>query len=188
MAVRSPLSGVLQDVTAAPGQAVASGAPLFTVAQIDTLWIRVPLYVGDREAVDLGQPAAVSGLGAERSAVIATPVAGPQTADPATSSTDLYFSPARPSLLRVGDRVSVALPLRLSEQGLTVPTAALLYDMHGGTWVYEALDDHKFVRRRVEVKTQIGGKAVIERGLDAGTKVVTDGAAELFGTEFGAGK
>ena len=29
---------------------------------------------------------------------------------------------------------------------------------------------------------------LVTRGLDAGKKVVTAGAAELFGTEFGAGK
>jgi membrane fusion protein, heavy metal efflux system len=189
VAVTSPLSGILQDVTAAPGQTVSSGAALFTVAQIDTLWIKVPLYVGDREAVNPGQPVAVSGLGTDRTFVMATVVAGPPTADRMTSSSDLYFAPTQPSpLLRVGDRVSVALPLRESEQGLVVPTAAIVYDMQGGTWVYEALGGHKFVRRRVVVRTQVGNKAVLERGFEAGKTVVTDGAAELFGTEFGAGK
>jgi RND family efflux transporter MFP subunit len=189
MAVKSPLTGVLQDVTAAPGQTVAPGASLFTVAQVDALWIRVPLYVGDRDSVDLSQPVAVVALGGDRTITTATRVPGPPTADPTTSSTDVFFTPARATdLLRVGDRVSVELPLRASEQGLVVPTAAIVYDTQGGTWVYEALGDRKYARRRVGVKTQFGSKAVIERGLDAGNNVVTDGAAELFGTEFGAGK
>jgi cobalt-zinc-cadmium efflux system membrane fusion protein len=187
--VKSPLTGILQDVTAAPGQAVSSGSALFTVAQVDALWIKVSLYVGDRGAVDLTQPVAVVELGGASPIVMASRVAGPPTADPRTSSTDLFFAPERPSdRLRVGDRVSVQLPLRESEQGLVVPTSAIVYDVHGGTWVYEALGNHKYARRRVEVKTHVGDKAVLERGLAAGTNVVTDGAAELFGTEFGAGK
>jgi multidrug efflux pump subunit AcrA (membrane-fusion protein) len=43
------------------------------------------------------------------------------------------------------------------------------------------------VRRRVEIGRHAGDRAVIRRGLTAGVKVVTAGAAELFGTEFGAG-
>ena len=189
VAVRSPLAGVLQDVTAAPGQAVAAGSPLFTVAQVDTLWIRVALYVGDRSQIDLTQPVAVAELGGNRPLGAATRIAGPPRGDPVSSSTDLYFAPTEASEnLRVGDRVTVALPLHASDRGVVVPSAAIVYDLQGGTWVYEALGDHKYARRRVGLKSQAGNKALIDRGLDAGKNVVTSGAAELFGTEFGVGK
>ena len=42
IAVRAPIGGVLQEVSAQPGQTVAAGAPLFSVSQVDTLWVRVP--------------------------------------------------------------------------------------------------------------------------------------------------
>jgi hypothetical protein len=45
-----------------------------------------------------------------------------------------------------------------------------------------------FVRRRVEVVRVADGRAVLSFGPKVGTPVVTGGAAELFGTEFGAGK
>ena len=80
------------------------------------------------------------------------------------------------------------LPLTGAEQALVVPTAAVLYDLNGGSWVYEATGATTFVRRRIEIRSQIGGKTLVTRGIDAGKKVVTAGAAELFGTEFGAGK
>jgi len=189
IAVRAPLSGVLQTVTAAPGQSVAAGAPLFTVSQVDALWVKVPLYVGDRDSVDLSQPVAISGLAGGGTILMAERVAAPPSADPTTSTTDLYFAPASGTeLLRAGERVSVQLQLRDSQSSLVVPVAAIVYDLDGGTWVYEALDNHAYARRRVEVKGLAAGKALIGRGLEAGKKVVTDGAAELFGTEFGAGK
>jgi len=190
IAVRAPLTGVLQDVAAAPGQTVASGSPLFTVAQTDALWVKVPLYVGDRELVDSNQPVTISGLGSgSGTTLIATRVSGPPSANPTTSTTDLFYAPkSGAEILRSGERVSVQLPLRESESALVVPAASLLYDLNGGTWVYEALGNHVFARRRVDVKGQSGNKTLIARGLQAGQKVVTDGAAELFGTEFGAGK
>jgi hypothetical protein len=79
------------------------------------------------------------------------------------------------------------LPLRQSEQGLVVPEAALLYDMHGDAWVYEDVGGNAYARRRVQVSRHAGDLVVIARGIPQGAKVVTAGAAELFGTEFGAG-
>ena len=79
------------------------------------------------------------------------------------------------------------LPLRASEKGLVVPDRAVLYDISGGTWVYEDRGDGTYARRRIEVARHAGDLAIVARGIEPGTKVVTAGAAELFGTEFGAG-
>jgi RND family efflux transporter MFP subunit len=186
--VRAPLAGVLQSVTAAPGQTVAASAPLFEVVQTDALWVRVPLFVGERNGVDVGKPVTVVGLGGGP-ALSAVAVTGPPSADPTTATSDLFYALQSPgSLVRPGERVSVQVPLTGSEQALVVPTDAVLYDMNGGSWVYEATGPTTFVRRRIEIRTQVGYKTLIARGLEPGKKIVTAGAIELFGTEFGAGK
>ncbi len=41
---------------------------------------------------------------------------------------------------------------------------------------------------RVAMADVVGDAAVLRQGPSPGTRVVTVGAAELFGTEFGAGK
>jgi RND family efflux transporter MFP subunit len=187
--VRSPISGVLQSIAAAPNQTVAASAPLFEVVQTDSLWVRVQVFVGERNALDTTKPVTVTNLGgAKGPALVATPVAGPPSANPATATTDLFYSLQSGGGLRPGERVSVQLPLAGSEQALVVPTAAIVYDMNGGSWVYERTGDTTFVRRRIEIRAQIGDRTAIARGIDAGKEVVTAGAAELFGTEFGAGK
>jgi hypothetical protein len=53
--------------------------------------------------------------------------------------------------------------------------------------VYEDLGSNAYARRRVQIARHAGDRAVIARGINEGAKVVTAGAAELFGTEFGAG-
>ena len=117
------------------------------------------------------------------------PVTGPPSADPATATSDVFYALQSPgSVVRPGERVSVLLPLSGAEQALVVPTAAVLYDMNGSAWLYEATGDTTFVRRRIEIRSQAGAKTLVTRGIAAGTKIVTNGAAELFGTEFGAGK
>lgn len=191
MSMEAPIEGVLKAVHAAAGQAVASSTPLFDVIAIDTVWIRVPVYAGELAGVDPAQPAAVSSLGSGGSRAAppqaAQRITAPPSADPSAAAVDIFYALANTAGFRPGERVLVSLPLRAGEPALIVPEAALLYDTNGGTWVYEARPNHVYVRRRIEVAGHVDSKVKIARGLAKGTPVVTIGAAELFGTEFGAG-
>jgi RND family efflux transporter MFP subunit len=185
--VSAPFDGVVQAISAVPGQTVAASAPLLALAQIDALWVRVPVYAGDAGDVDEGLRAAVRRLGDTGAPMPATRVTAPLQGNPSAASVDLYYAVTNSGTLRPGERVLVELPLTSTEQGLVVPDTAVLYDIHGATWVYEDLGGNAYVRRRIEVARHAGNRAIIRRGLGEGVKVVTAGAAELFGTEFGAG-
>ncbi len=187
--ITAPFSGVLQAITAAAGQTVAPSAPLFQIAQVDALWIRVPVYAGDATAIDTTQSVTVTTLDSTGAPRLAKRVTAPLSADPIAASVDLYFEIAREGPpLRPGERVIVQVPLAATENGLVIPDSAIVYDIHGTNWVYEDLGDGRYMRRRIEVARHVGDRAVVSRGLSAGTRVVSVGAAELFGTEFGAGK
>jgi multidrug efflux pump subunit AcrA (membrane-fusion protein) len=117
----------------------------------------------------------------------ARPVQAPPSANTAAGTVDLYYAlDNRDRAFRVGQRVAVDLPLSGQTEGLSVPSAAILRDIYGGEWVYQRTAPNTFVRQRVEVASESGGRALLARGLTADAQVVTDGAAELFGTEFGA--
>ncbi len=94
--------------------------------------------------------------------------------------------------LMPGQRVGVDIPMTSVTEAFVVPAAAILYDIYGGTWVYvqSTTSDKgtKFTRSRVLLEWVEGDSAIISKGPAVGTLIVTDGAAELFGTEFGAGK
>lgn len=188
LTVTAPFDGVVQKVSAVSGQTVAASAPLLELAQIDTLWVRVPVYAGDARDVDERQRATVRRLGERTVPLSATRVTAPLQGDPSAASVDLYYAlSGNAGTFRPGERVLVELPLTSTEHGLVVPDAAVLYDIHGTTWVYQDLGDNAYARRRIEVARHAGDRAVVSRGLSEGLKVVTAGAAELFGTEFGAG-
>ena len=84
--------------------------------------------------------------------------------------------------------MGVTLYERGSEESLVVPWSAVMHDINGGTWVYENIAPQQYARRRVDVRRVVDGRAVLARGPAIGAKVVTAGAAEIFGTEFGTGK
>lgn len=191
LVVSSPESGLVRNVHVAAGQSVAAGAPLFEVVARDPLWVRVPVYVGDLASVDQTREARVHDLAeaAGSAGRLARIVVGPASADSGAATADLFFETANPDGgLRPGQRVNVSLALRSQGRALVVSWSSVLYDIHGAAWVYENTAPHAFVRRRVEVRRVAGDLAVLERGPAVGARIVTAGAAELFGTELGSGK
>ncbi|MCW3079196.1 efflux RND transporter periplasmic adaptor subunit [Segetibacter sp.] len=190
--LEAPISGVIQKVYSSTSQVLATAAPIVDIVSLQTLWIRVPVYAGDEAQINARENAFVRGLsdaGSSDNAVVARPVTGPQTSDPLSTSIDLYYEVDNSKgNFRPGQRISVTLPYKGTQSALVVPYSAILYDISGGTWVYENTAPRTFIRRRVNVSRVANGMAILQQGLAIGTKVVTDGAAELFGTEFGGGK
>ena len=73
-----------------------------------------------------------------------------------------------------------------SDGGNTViPYAAVLYDPDGATWTYTNPKPLVFVRADITVKNIDGERAILTKGPAAGTSVVTIGATELWGVEYG---
>ena len=189
--IESPDTAFVQDVHVREGQAVAAGAPLIDLVRLATVWIRVPVYAGEAASIDSTAPAQVLLLGepADAAGVLARPIPAPPSANATTAGVDLYYAMPNPGQrFRPGERVAVRLPRRDSDTGLVVPKAALLHDAYGGTWVYVTREPRIYSRQRVVVTDVSGTLAVLSQGPAEGMRVVTDGAAELFGVEFGSGK
>ena len=190
--LRAPADGVLINVAVQVGQQVPAGSILFEVADLDPVYIKVPVYVGEEESIAADKDAAVGGI-ADAPGKPTRPAKPVRQTTPSANAlattVDLYYEVENPDgKLRPGQRVGVTLPRKGEDESLVVPYAAVLYDLNGGGWVYESMGKHVYARRRVVVDHVVGAEAVLARGPKPGTKVVTDGAAELFGTEFGGGK
>lgn len=190
--LRAPRDSVLLGLEVAPGQTVVAGQPLFEVADLTTVWIQVPLYVGDLENIDRQLPARILPLTRKRqvAGLVARPVDVPAVGDPARATATVFFEVSGGEHgLVPGQRVRVEIPqIGDGEKRDVVPWASVLYDLHGNTWVYTSPERSSFVRRAVSVDHVEGDVAVLASGPPVGTAVVTTGAAELFGTELGVGK
>jgi hypothetical protein len=69
-----------------------------------------------------------------------------------------------------------------------VPFASLIYDPEGATFVYTSPKPNTFVRAPVTVIRINGDAVLLSDGPATGVKVVTVGAAELLGAEYGVGE
>lgn len=157
----------------------------------EVVWIRVPIHVSDRLAIE-GNGEVRVGVLARETEPTTRPghrVTGPPSANPEAGTVDHFFVVEnRDARLRLGERVAVTFELHDEELALVVPWGAVLYDVYGGEWVYERIGPHTYARRRVAVGSVAGALAALTRGPAPGATVVAEGAAELFGIEFGAGK
>ncbi len=163
------------------------GPGVATMGRQPLLWVRVPVFGSDLRAVT-GRAAAMVRPLADATAPPspARAVSAPPSANAVAGTTDLFYAlDNRAGRWRVGQRVGVALPMGGTTEGLAVPTAAIVRDINGGEWVYRKTEPNVFMRQRIAVASVSDGTALLANGLERGAEIVTDGAAELFGTEFG---
>lgn len=66
-----------------------------------------------------------------------------------------------------------------------IPSAAVLYDPDGSTWTYASPTHLVFQRKDITVARIQGDAAVLSRGPSVGAVVVTAGATEIWGVEYG---
>ena len=75
-------------------------------------------------------------------------------------------------------------PIRQDGRGKIMPYAALIYDAEGNAYAYTAPEPLTYVRQEIGIVRVDGDSVVLSDGPPVGAKVVTVGAAEVYGTEF----
>ncbi|MEG3125442.1 efflux RND transporter periplasmic adaptor subunit [Sphingomonas sp. GB1N7] len=174
-------------VDAALAQRRLLGPAVGAMANMASVWVRVPVFGTDMGSVERSRAVEVRPLGGDGPPRAARPVQAPPSANALAGTVDLYYAlDNRDGAYRVGQRVAIALPLAgRAQSGLAVPISAIVTDIYGGDWVYQRTAPDSFVRRRIEIASTANGRAILSRGLTRGDEIVTVAAPELFGTEFG---
>lgn len=180
------------EVLALPAPAAASATTTTVTTQPSAapeLLVRVTLSDGDLTQVDRTQSVMVLPLARVEGV---TGVPAKLVESPALDQVDasaLYYALASTEHeLTSGQRVQVEMELTGDEvKRSVIPYAAVIYDLEGATWAYTNPDPLTFVRASIEVDYIDGDRAILTNGPPAGTAVVTAGAAELYGEEFGIG-
>ena len=72
--------------------------------------------------------------------------------------------------------------------GTSVPYAAVIYDIEGGTWVYTNPSPLTFERAPILIDRIDGDTAFLAERLETDAPVVTVGVMEIYGAETGVSK
>lgn len=174
------------------------GSSTSSVASPGKVWVMISLNASDLSKVDRGQPVRIlpfdddwedNDLEAED--LFAEPDEGADDDDNSDDNGDsalLYALEDAGQTVQAGQLVRVELPMLSNSPAHTiVPYSAVLYGLHGETWVYTNPEPLVYIRYPVTVDYIDGDQAVLLDGPPAGMAVVTVGSAELFGAESGVG-
>ena len=177
--IRSPLSGVVTHVTAAPGEVVDAANELFAIADISRVYVQAQVFEKDLGQVRVGQVASI-----KVDAYADQPFSGKvvtigDVIDPQTRTVAVRCDVENSrSLLKLDMFATVELPTGTMRPALSVPADAV-QNYEGKPVVFIRTSPTHFVVRPVEVGRTAGAAAEIARGLRAGEAVVTRGAFQV---------
>ena len=182
--VSSPLAGVVTERFTNPGEQ-AEGQPLFTVADLSSVWVELSLFPRDRNRIRVGQTvrvkAADGGVQSEGKIVFVSPL-GSSVSQSLAARVLLDNSDGRwtPGLYVQGE-----VGVGESSVALAVPVSAL-QELEGGTSVFVE-DADGLEQRAVKTGRSDGRVTEILEGLKAGEAVVGEGSFVLK-AELGKGE
>ena len=190
--LKSPISGEVIARSANPGVEVqgqyggGNAVELFTIGETDRLWLLADLYEVDIFRVAVGSPVEISVAGYPGNPIRAKVEWVSGTLDPVTRTAKLRCGIPNPRhLLKPEMFAQVDVQVEKSK-ALAVPRGAVTR-IGNQTFVYVDLGllangSRRFQCRPVQVDEQLSGELVpVKAGLQAGERIVTQGATLLTG-------
>jgi hypothetical protein len=102
----------------------------------------------------------------------------------AMADVGIRTAPVRSATFSATPAPQGAHPRALTE----IPLAAVIFDPQGRSWTYTIPMPRTFVRKTIVIDRMVGDEVLLSSGPPVGTPVVTVGAPELLGAEYGVGE
>jgi membrane fusion protein (multidrug efflux system) len=177
----APISGNISMRRVDPGQIVAAGTPVFSIAQLNPVKVRVGVPEADIGMVRQSAAAEISvpSLGGQRftGKVAIIGVAG----EPASRTYTVKILVPNPGPVLLAGMVAEARifgPARI--RAVTIPAEAVVPDAQGAPTVYVYFPDRKRVfARRVECGAPMGSEVEIRSGVRSGEQIVVVGQQKV---------
>jgi membrane fusion protein, copper/silver efflux system len=175
LTLAAPIGGVVAELAAREGMTVMSGAPLFRISGLGTVWVNAEVRENQASELRVGNlveartPALPEKVFEGRVSAILPEV------NPATRTLKARVELANPGAeLKPGMFATVNFTPAARKEALLVPTEAVI-QTGKRTVVIVAQGDGKFAPVDVEIGIETGGQTEIRKGLEAGQKVVVSG-------------
>ncbi|WP_431301420.1 efflux RND transporter periplasmic adaptor subunit [Sediminicoccus sp. BL-A-41-H5] len=176
--VTAPLAGTITQRRVGPGQWVSAGQgdPVFTIADLSTMWLVANVRELDVPLIRVGQAVEVT-VGAlpgrEFPARIVRTSAG---LDPTTRRLTVMAEVQDPEgVLRPEMFANFRITVGEAERSPAVPASAVIF-RGAEAFVWVALPEGRFTMRRITPGIRAGDMIQVKEGLEAGDRLVTGGA------------
>ncbi|MCH7612769.1 MAG: efflux RND transporter periplasmic adaptor subunit [Candidatus Marinimicrobia bacterium] len=177
--LKSPISGMVTEITVLPGQKVTAGQKLMTIVDPSVVWLRADVFEKDYYQMDIPNGASITIPGLES----AITVEGENfhllslgiTLDSDSRTIPVLLEIANPDhLLKIGQTVQVDLYSTEKTHYLSVPRSAI-FDDDVNQVVFVHMEGESFEKRVVKTGNRDNGLVAILSGLQKEERVVTIG-------------
>jgi|GEM_PF-3291250 len=172
-------SGVVTDILAHPGQAVAADQPLLKIEDFHTLLAAVALPASDSGGVAMGTVIGVRVLGHQHWLKAKPLTLGPQ-ADRQTRGLTMLYVIDNSGALRPGMAITALIPKMGKASARTIiPRSAVIW-WQGLRWVYTARGGGVFALRELIHPKALPGGYAVAKGVLSSQRIVSKGAQLLL--------
>lgn len=171
-ALVAPVSGVIAASTAIAGQMAESNAIVFHIVDPARLWV---------EALAYGSSGAFSTASAEGEGMkaLALKFEGAGFADRSQALPVQFSVDGDTKGLRPGQMLTVLAETEETQTGVALPRTSILRGANGQDVVFLHTGAERFEQREVRVQPLDGERVLVAAGIEAGSRVVTEGAELL---------
>ena len=184
--LRSPIAGTIIQRNVNPGMEVNPGLndPLYVVSDLRHLWVYMNVFEKDLGLVHIDQKVWVRVPAYPNQHFPATVVYLGQLVDENTrtvqvrcvlDNTDMKLLPAM--------YATVDVQARPDDKALLIPLTAVFTEKENDVVYVASPDDKHYLKRTVKLGLRLKSQAVVESGLQAGEKLVVEGALQLMAEE-----
>jgi membrane fusion protein, copper/silver efflux system len=175
LTVYAPIGGVVAELGAREGMTVMSGAPLFRINGLGTVWVNAEVRESDAAAVRVGNAVEARTPALPGKAFNGRVSAILPEVNPATRTLKARVELANPGAeLKPGMFATVNFTPAARKDVLVVPSEAVIQTGKRSV-VILAQGDGKFAPVQVETGIEADGRTEIRKGLEAGQKVIVSG-------------
>jgi len=175
----APISGVVGTFTLSPGAEVVGGQTLFSITNLDKVFVEAQVYDRDVPVIRAGNKFLVTCSTDDHKSAEVRLVSSAQSMNPGNQSQRVLFEMDNPKgEFKIGEFVSLKALDNSSSRQITVPNSALT-EINGKTAVFHKHGPEEFELSYVQTGADDGTRTLILKGLEEGEKVVVNGAYEV---------
>ncbi|MFO8099642.1 MAG: efflux RND transporter periplasmic adaptor subunit [Salinibacter sp.] len=178
--LEAPISGRVQERHLAPGSRVEVGTVLYTIVDPSRVWVRLRVPAEHASAVSGATGAVFTVEGRDTAYEASRVVSTGASIDADTRTLPVRLEASNPDgALKIGMMADARLLLDNGEPGLTIPNEAIQTE-DGQPVAYVQTGGESFERRPLQLGPTDGQYTLVERGVQAGERVVTTGAYQVY--------
>ncbi len=175
----APISGVVGAFTLTPGAEVAAGQTLFTVTNLNKVYVEAQVYDRDVPVIRAGNKFLVTCSTDDHKTAEVRLISQAQTMNPSNQSQRVLFEMDNPKgEFKIGEFVTVKALNQQASRQISVPNSALT-EINGKTAVFLKHAPEEFELAYVQTGEDDGTRTLILKGMEEGEKVVVNGAYEV---------